>query len=194
MIRGAVAVPASALLALLLAGCVQEPPRTDEVRGDPKEQSAPKANQPSGAAQPVKLQVVSLPEWETVLAAHRGKIVVVDNWATWCPPCRAEFPEMVKLHHDYAGKAIVCMSVSLDQPADQAKALAFLQEKGAAFPNFLIDDLEAWADKWNIKGIPVVLVFDRSGKLLRKFDRDDPDKQFTYADVEKYVAELVGQP
>lgn len=192
MIRKAAAVPASAMLALLLAGCVQEPPARTKSEGTPKEQSA--ANQPPGVAQPVKLQVVSLPEWETALAAHRGKIVVVDNWATWCPPCRAEFPEMVKLHHDYARKGVVCMSVSLDEPADEAKALAFLQEKGAAFPNFLIDDFKVWADKWNIKGIPVVLVFDRSGKLLRKFDRDDPDKQFTYAEVEKYVAELVGQP
>jgi len=54
------------------------------------------------------------------------------------------------------------------------------------------DKQQAWWDKWNIKAIPIVLVFSADGKLAKKIDKDDPDNQFTYADVEKFVTELLG--
>jgi hypothetical protein len=86
------------------------------------------------------------------------------------------------------------MSVSVDEVKKRETALAFLKEKGAVFANYLNDDAEsAWWDKWNIKSIPVVLVFDRHGQPARKFDKDDPDRQFTYADVGKFLQELLGR-
>ena len=72
--------------------------------------------------------------------------------------------------------------------------LPFLKKREAVFANYIIDDVgEAWWDKWQIKAIPIVLVFDREGQLVRKFDKDDPDNQFSYEDVEKLVAELLQQ-
>ena len=59
-------------------------------------------------------------------------------------------------------------------------------------PPLLIDDTEnAWLEKWKIKGIPVVLVFNGKGTLLKKFPMDDPDNQFAYSDVEKFLAKLL---
>ena len=139
----------------------------------------------------VELQVVPLDTILKQISAQKGNIVVVDSWATWCGPCKKEFPHLVEIHRDRAKDGVVCMSVSLDQVQQQGDALAFLKEQGATFPNFLVEDDNSWLDKWNIKGIPVVLVFGRDGKLLRKFDRDDPDNQFTYADVARFVRELV---
>jgi hypothetical protein len=52
---------------------------------------------------------------------------------------------------------------------------------------------DEWTNQWNIKGIPIVLVFDREGKLLRRFDRDDRDRQFKYSDVDRFLAELVSK-
>lgn len=144
------------------------------------------------AAKTVGLESVTCAQWDETLATHRGKIVVVDTWATWCIPCREEFPKLVELHRELEFQGLVCMSVSVDEPEAKEEAAAFLKEHNASFANYLIEDEpDAWWDKWNIKGIPVVLVFDRDGKLSKKFDKDDPDNQFTYADVEKHVKELL---
>ncbi len=147
------------------------------------------------SARDVRLEFVSCHQWDEALAAYRGKIVVVDTWATWCNPCREEFPHLVALHHRHATDGVVCMSVSVDEAEQYGEAVDFLKQQGATFPNYLIQDKDdnAWWDKWNIKGIPIVLVFDRDGKLAKKFDRDDPDNQFTYADVEKLVTDLLSR-
>jgi thiol-disulfide isomerase/thioredoxin len=140
----------------------------------------------------IQLRSVKLAEWQKALAEYRGKYVVVDTWATWCLPCRQEFPHLVALHRKYADKGVVVMSVTIDDPKDAPKALSFLREQQADFPNFLLD-FDEWTNQWNIKGIPIVLVFDREGKLLRRFDRDDPDRQFKYSDVDRFLAELVSK-
>jgi thiol-disulfide isomerase/thioredoxin len=127
---------------------------------------------------------------------QRGKIVVVDIWATWCVPCKKEFPHLVELHQKRAKDGVVCMSVAWDSADDRDKALEFLQQRGATFPNFLLnkddkDGTQKWLDAYDIGPIPVVLVFGRDGKLAKKFDREDPDHPFTYADVNKLVEELL---
>jgi thiol-disulfide isomerase/thioredoxin len=141
----------------------------------------------------IELQVLGTKAVLSQIAAQRGKIVVVDSWATWCVPCKQEFPKLVQLYRAHAKEGVVCMSVSLDQVEQRDDALTFLQAKGATFPNFLIDEKNTWQDQWNIKAIPMVLVFGRDGKLARKFDRDDPDNQFTYPDVEKFVQGLIAK-
>ena len=139
----------------------------------------------------VELQAAGTKAVLAQIAAQRGNIVVVDTWATWCKPCKEESPELVQIYRDHAKDGVVCLSVSLDQSEQRDNALAFLTAKGATFPNFLIDEDGTWQDKWNIRGIPMVLVFGRDGRLARKFDRDDPDNQFTYPDVEKFVQDLI---
>ena len=143
---------------------------------------------------PVQLELVTCAQWDEALATQQGKIVVVDTWATWCLPCKEEFPQLVALNAKFARRGVVCMSISLDGPDDRTATLDFLKQHQAAFSNYLIQDKEnAWLDKWNIKGIPIVLVFNRDGSLAKKFDKDDPDNQFTYADVEKLIAEMVNK-
>lgn len=144
----------------------------------------------------VTLEVVKLDDILARIDKQKGKIVVLDTWATWCVPCVKEFHELVELHERHAKDGVVCMSVTLDEVKAKDKALEFLKKKNAAFGNFIIDapaDDEVWQNKWNIKSIPVVLVFDQSGKLAKKFDKDDPDKQFTYRDVEKFVQGLLSR-
>ncbi len=139
----------------------------------------------------VDIQVTNTKVVVAQIAEQKGNIVVVDTWATWCGPCKEEFPHLVQIYREHAKDGVVCMSVSLDQVEQRDAALKFLQSKDATFPNFLIDEETGWQDKWNIKAIPMVLVFGRDGRLARKFDRDDPDNLFTYADVEKFVDGLI---
>src|SRR5262249_37812095 len=123
---------------------------------------------------------------------NKGKIIVVDVWATFCIPCMKEFPNLVEIHQQHAKDGVVCMSVSVDDSDNREKALKFLQAKGAAFPNFLLDeDASVWQEAWKSKGVPIVFVFNRDGTQAGKFDSDDPDKQFSYKDVKAKVDELL---
>jgi thiol-disulfide isomerase/thioredoxin len=148
--------------------------------------------QPAAKKDEIQIEVIALDPLVEKIKTQRGKIVVVDTWATWCVPCKKEFPGLVKLHERHAKDGVVCMSVTVDKVKNQPEAKAFLEQVNARFPNYLTESTP-WADKWEIKAIPVVLVFGRDGKLARKFDNDDPAHQFTYADVEKKVEELLQQ-
>lgn len=144
----------------------------------------------------VRLQVVKFEGVEAAVKAAKGKVAVVDIWATWCIPCKKEFPGLVVLHRKHGGKHLACMSMSIDNADDKDKALKFLKSQDADLANFLVDEEGSkWKDRWNIGGIPIVLVFDKEGKLARRFDNSDPDHQFTYEDVTKFVEGLLaGKP
>jgi thiol-disulfide isomerase/thioredoxin len=140
----------------------------------------------------VTLEVVNKKGYEAALKAKKGKVVVVDVWADWCIPCKEEFPHLVELHKRYAGDGLACVSVSLDDADKKATPLAFLQKKGAAFANYLLDEpTTEWQKLFDINGPPAVFVYDRDGKLAQRFDHNDVDKTFTYADVEKLVQKLL---
>ncbi len=182
------------LCGLLIAGC--EKPSRDSASqhdGGARPESTAANDVPAqSAGNAVSLATLDNKLWETVLASANGHVVVVDTWATWCVPCREEFPHLVDLNEKYSKDGVVCISVSVDSPTEHAAAAEFLREQNANFPNYRFeDDSVDWLDKWNIKGIPVVLVFDSQGKLAKKFDMDDPDNQFSYAEVEELVAKLV---
>jgi hypothetical protein len=93
------------------------------------------------------------------------------------------------MHRKYAKDGLVCITVSVDEPDNGPKALAFLNKQGATFPNYLVDEpAEVWQKRLNVGFPPNVLVFDRDGKRVKKFTADEP---FTYADVEKVVEPLL---
>lgn len=143
---------------------------------------------------PVELKLITSPELEAAIQSQKGKIVVVDFWATWCKPCIKEFPRLVELHQRFQQDGVACISVSVDEEPDQEDALAFLRDQQARFLNYLLnEDATAWQDHWRIKGVPVVFVYGRDGQRVQKFDKDDPDNQFTYADVTKLVERLVSE-
>jgi thiol-disulfide isomerase/thioredoxin len=140
----------------------------------------------------VTLKAVKFVELQKAIASHKGKVVVVDVWASWCVPCKKEFPNLVELHKDYAAEGLVCISASMDDKDQAAAALAFLKQQKATFPNYRCADGEDWFDKFDLKSIPAVFVYDRKGKLARKFTLDDVDNQFDYRrDVVPLVRKLV---
>jgi thiol-disulfide isomerase/thioredoxin len=98
------------------------------------------------------------------LSAFRGKVVVLNLWATWCPPCRKEMPTLARLQAAYAGKPVAIVAVSLDTAAETDAAKAFLAQypplafyQDAKF-NFVTDLKPTPA------GFPTTLLFDRSGQ------------------------------
>jgi thiol-disulfide isomerase/thioredoxin len=151
----------------------------------------------SGALEPeIKLTPIKFDSFlKTIKDKNQDKYTLVDVWATWCGPCKENFPHLVEMHKKYSSKGLVAVSLSLDDPTKPkalAEALAFLKEKKAEFPNFVLDEEQADAfDKLNVNAIPAVLLFGPDGKEIKRFTLDDPNHQFTYDDVEKEIAKLL---
>ncbi len=145
----------------------------------------------------VKLTPVKWDGYLAEVASHKSaKLIVVDAWATWCGPCMANFPHLVEMHHKYADKGLVAISLSLDEadlPKKVAAATAFLKEKKATFTNLILEAVndEAAFEKLNIGAIPAVFVYGPDGKEIKRFTMDDPKDQFTYAQVEAFVKDFL---
>ena len=139
----------------------------------------------------VAVRVVKYDGLSALVKQHRGKVVVVDFWADYCVPCKREFPNLVKLHQQYAKDGLVAVSVSLDELTEEGakdKVMKFLQKQQATMTNLILDEKPAvWQAKFKIDGPPLVMVFNRNGELEQKF----VDKDVDYRAIEKLTAELL---
>lgn len=148
----------------------------------------------------VELTAVTFDDMLARIAANKkAKLTLVDAWATWCGPCKKNFPHVVEMHQKYAGKGLAVVSLSLDdraKPKQVNEAREFLKEKKAVFTNFLLDEESGDGfDKLNVNAIPAVFLFGPDGKEVKRFTLDDTENQFTYEEVEKVVAALLdGKP
>ena len=92
----------------------------------------------------------------------KGKIVLVNFWATWCPPCRKEMPDLDALYNKFKDQGFVVLAVS-DEEA--AKVAPFIAERKISYP-VLLDPGRKVNDAFIVEGIPKSFVYDRSGKLV----------------------------
>jgi thiol-disulfide isomerase/thioredoxin len=122
----------------------------------------------------IKLEKIKASEVEKAVAAHKGKVVVVDVWADFCLPCKKKFPHLVHLHKELAKEGLVCISLSVDLEENFNGALEFLKKQGATFPNYILWDTEDNKDKleksFNHTAPPIFHVFDRSGKRIQTWE------------------------
>lgn len=105
------------------------------------------------------------------LAQFRGRIVVLDFWATWCPPCRMSIPELVKLQKEFKDQGLVIIGISLDDPALVTNAsLRSFKQKFKMNYSVLRYDLQIMKDYFgtNSPAIPTMFVIDREGKIRDK--------------------------
>lgn len=101
------------------------------------------------------------------LSDYRGKVVFLNLWATWCPPCRMEMPSIERLYRRFAPEGLVVLAVSVDESG--AKAVApFVRELGITFP-VLLDPEGRLGSRLGITGYPETFVIDRGGNVVRHF-------------------------
>jgi thiol-disulfide isomerase/thioredoxin len=137
----------------------------------------------------VTLDVVKWPGLEKAIAAHKGKVVLIDIWADFCIPCKREFPHFIELHHKYAKDGLVCISVSVDDIDDKERTLKFLRSQKATTINYLIDEsADVWQKNLDATVPPNAIIFGRDGQRVKRFSAEGP---FDYTDVEKAIKPLL---
>ncbi|GAC1655046.1 MAG: TlpA disulfide reductase family protein [Vulcanimicrobiaceae bacterium] len=99
--------------------------------------------------------------------AFRGKIVVMNLWASWCPPCRAEMPDLQRLSSAYADKNVVVIGVNEGESPQQAGA--FARSLGIRFP-VLLDQNQEYGRVYAALGMPTTFVINPQGIVVRGFD------------------------
>jgi peroxiredoxin len=104
----------------------------------------------------------------------RGKVVVVNFWATWCPPCRKEMPDLEALYKQFKEQGLVILAISDE---DESKVKPFIAEQKVTYP-ILLDPGRKVNELFEIEGIPKTFVYDRSGKLVAQSIDMRTRKQF----------------
>lgn len=113
----------------------------------------------------------------------RGKVVLVNFWATWCPYCRHEMPAMQDFYKDYQGKGFEILAFSVDD--DPAKVESFLRENGYTFPA-LMANAEQRSAFGDVSRLPTSFIIDRNGRLRHKISG-----QVHYGRLENLVEPLL---
>lgn len=135
------------LFLIILAGCT-----------DKRGKSAPQGIAPDFTLQDLDGKTVSLSDF-------RGKVVVLDFWATWCPPCRASIPGLERLHRTYSQKGLVLLAVSLDEGGWE-DVKSFRTEYGISYT--ILKGTEDVASKYLVRSIPMLVVIDREGRERKR--------------------------
>jgi cytochrome c biogenesis protein CcmG/thiol:disulfide interchange protein DsbE len=100
------------------------------------------------------------------LSELRGKVVMLDFWASWCPPCRQEAPDLAAVYREYAGQPVEFIGIDIwDRPED---AVEHVKRYGVPYPNG-VDRKGAITIDYGVRGIPEKFFVDRDGVLVKKF-------------------------
>jgi thiol-disulfide isomerase/thioredoxin len=135
-------------------------------------------------SKPVEVPLINARKFGETLKGLKGKVVVVNMWATWCVPCRKEFPLLVQLYQQYKSKGMELLAISNDDLQNLDDVKDFIKERHALFPTYIVDphganDLrEAIYPEWT-GGLPSTFFFDRhgdlKGKIMGGVDREEFD-------------------
>jgi thiol-disulfide isomerase/thioredoxin len=110
------------------------------------------------------------------LTDFKGKVVILNFFATWCPPCRAEIPELNKLYRLNKDKGLVVIGVSLDMDVAPQGLTNFVKDMKITYPILMgTTDL---AEKYQVNGVPTTILINREGKAHTRYDGMVPASRF----------------
>jgi thiol-disulfide isomerase/thioredoxin len=156
MRRLAASLFAFALLAGAVAGCV-----------DKREGAEPAAGKPAAEGMAPGFTLPSISGEKVSLSAYAGRVVVLDFWATWCPPCRQLIPSMVALHERYSPQGLTVIGIALDREGERVVG-PIAREAKIPYPILLGVNTNIAEAYGKVDSIPTVFIIDRKGRLVRK--------------------------
>jgi thiol-disulfide isomerase/thioredoxin len=117
----------------------------------------------------------------TSLAAYRGQVILVNYWATWCPPCVKEMPTLAALHRTFEGQGFAVVAISVDREPDTEKSREELARLTDGALDFYHDPAMATVYPARARGFPTSILYDREGRELARLageaDWNDPVAQ-----------------
>ena len=127
--------------------------------------AAPSAGQQTMIGAEVELSLKDLTGIDQRLSSYRGRIVVLNFWATWCVPCKQEMPDLAAIQNEYAAFGVQVVGASADQLADRAKVIEFIKQTKINFPVLVgatTDDMKRFGVG---PGLPATVVIGRDGRV-----------------------------
>jgi len=115
------------------------------------------------AADPYNFTLPLLSGENATLSSFRGKVVILNFWATWCPPCRAEMPSMEILYKRYKDQGLEILAVDIGENANTVRQ--FVQKNNYSFP-VLLDTTKQTSAIYGVEAIPTTYLIDRNGKII----------------------------
>lgn len=100
------------------------------------------------------------------LSDYRGKVVLLEFWATWCPPCRAAIPGLETLYKKYKDKGLVILAVSMDNSSDWEFVKSFIKDYRMTYP--VLKGTEEVSALFHVRAIPLLLVLDKKGSIVKQ--------------------------
>jgi thiol-disulfide isomerase/thioredoxin len=191
------------LLALLMAtagvvscdgeGNAQTPPRgrSSEVAPPASAEAAPARGQEDGGSI-TDVTAAGLNEVRAAIADHDGKVVLVDFWATWCPPCVEAFPKVLSWHDELGPEGLAIVLVSVDDPSDPGAVREFLRTRSSSLGSLLLDVPEydafvrGFGADWGGE-VPALFVYSRNGELQHSFTTGE-EAETVLAAIEEQLA------
>lgn len=159
------------VFAVFLQGCDKTPDKIRAVKGE----KAP------------SFSLMNLDGDQVALADFEGKVIVVEFWATWCPPCRESLPATNKLFRKYRDRGLAAVAIAVQDQPDQVAD--FVREKSIDIP-VLMDD-GAVSQVYGVRGIPAMFFINRAGLVTNELEGYRPSVD---REIESRVEELLAEP
>jgi peroxiredoxin len=155
----------------------------EKVQAKPREQLRQQAQTKSVGTPAPDFTLLDLENRRLHLSEVKGRVVLLDFWATWCVPCREALPNLELLHRDFGDKGLLVLGVNTEAPKDQA---AFLEKFGYTFRS-LVDANETVKNVYGVGGIPAAVLIDKDGNI-QMFDTSGPSYDSLRGTVRKMIA------
>ncbi len=120
------------------------------------------------------------------LSSFKGKVVLIDFWATWCPPCRKMIPHLKELRSAYQGRGFEVIGISVGEDAGTVKS--FAKSNGMSYPIAVSSDGQTEQAYGGIRGIPTTFLIDKQGRIAQKYVGYH-DKASLETEIKKLLAE-----
>lgn len=103
---------------------------------------------------------------EIVLSGLKGKVVLLDFWATWCSPCKESIPHLIQLHKEYQGKGFELIGMSMDKGGEAEMVQRFVNQMDIPYPILMTP--EGVSRNFKVTGLPTAILIDKEGKIREK--------------------------